>query len=217
MSAELFGLEHDNQRWHEPICEGAVILRRWALDCESTLADAIDTVAAQSPFRHLVTPGGHQMSVATTSCGRHGWMSDRRGYRYQEIDPLSGNPWPEMPSVMQELAEEAAKEAGFPDFSPDACLINRYAPGAKLSLHQDRDERDYSQPIVSVSLGLPATFQFGGFTRNARKLNLSLVHGDIVVWGGPSRLRFHGVLPLRAGHHDFAGAYRINLTFRRAG
>jgi alkylated DNA repair protein (DNA oxidative demethylase) len=164
----------------------------------------------------MFTPGGHQMSVAMTNCGNAGWVTDRSGYRYDGADPESGKPWPVMPPVLRELAEAAAREGGFPGFAPDACLINRYEPGAKMSLHQDKDEQDFSAPIVSVSLGLPAIFLFGGPKRDNKPQRYRLAHGDVVVWGGPSRLFFHGVAPLADGEHPLLGRKRINLTFRRA-
>jgi alkylated DNA repair protein (DNA oxidative demethylase) len=172
---------------------------------------------AQAPFRHLVTPGGFRMSVAMTNAGPLGWVSDRRGYRYDPIDPDSGKPWPSMPSAFLQLAATAAAHAGFVGFVPDACLVNRYEAGARLSLHQDRDERDLGQPIVSVSLGIPAVFLFGGLQRSDRAQRVPLAHGDVVVWGGPARLRYHGVLALKPNHHESLGDCRINLTFRRAG
>jgi len=199
----------------EPIAEGAVLLRGLALAKEAEMLSALDDVVAAAPFRHMVTPGGFIMSVAMTNCGAAGWVTDRRGYRYQGDDPLSGRPWPAMPAVFLGLAAGAADEAGFPGFAPDACLINRYEPGAKMSLHQDKDERDFRQPIVSVSLGLPATFQFGGLARSDKTMKVALEHGDVVVWGGPARLAFHGVLPLKDGEHSPLGRKRINLTFRR--
>jgi alkylated DNA repair protein (DNA oxidative demethylase) len=164
----------------------------------------------------MITPGGYRMSVAMSNCGALGWTSDRSGYRYSPVDPESGKPWPAMPAALRRLAESAAAEAGFPSFAPDACLINRYQAGAKLSLHQDRDETDYSQPIASVSLGLPAVFQWGGMKRADRPVRVHLRHGDVVVWGGEDRLRFHGVTPLKEGNHPVTGPYRINLTFRKA-
>ena len=198
------------------IADGAVWLPGFALAQECDLLTAVGQVVAAAPFRHLETPGGLRMSVAMTNAGECGWVSDRRGYRYESRDPLTGAPWPAMPRLFRDLARTAAAEAGFADFEPDACLINRYLPAAKLSLHQDRDERDFAAPIVSVSLGLPATFQFGGLKRGDPAQRLPLVHGDVVVWGGPSRLRFHGVLALKAGDHPLLGGQRINLTFRRA-
>lgn len=156
------------------------------------------------------------MSVGMTNCGSLGWVTDRRGYRYEAEDPLSGQPWPAMPPVFRELAEQAAHQAGYPEFRPDACLINRYEPKAKMSLHQDKDEADFAQPIVSVSLGLPATFQFGGMHRSDPVAKIQLNHGDVVVWGGVDRLRYHGILPLKSGEHPRLGAVRVNLTFRRA-
>ena len=155
------------------------------------------------------------LSVAMTNCGKVGWISDARGYRYDRIDPLTGNPWPELPSLFGSVAREAAMAAGYDALTPDACLVNRYEPRTKLSLHQDRDELDLAAPIVSVSLGLAATFLFGGLQRNAPTRKVRVESGDVVVWGGASRLAFHGVAPLAAGEHRLAGACRINLTFRR--
>lgn len=193
----------------------ACVLHGFAVaDAEALLA-GIAAVSVQAPFRHLVTPGGHTMQVAMTSCGSYGWCSDRRGYRYQREDPQAGRPWPAMPAVFLRLATDAATAAGFPGYVPDACLINRYAPGTRLSLHQDRDEDDRVAPIVSVSLGLPATFLFGGFARGDATVRVPLWHGDVVVWGGVDRMRFHGVLPVRPGSHDGVGAQRFNLTFRK--
>jgi alkylated DNA repair protein (DNA oxidative demethylase) len=201
----------------EPLAPGAVVLRRFACRNDAALLAAVQAVTAQAPFRHLVTPGGFTMSVAMSNCGALGWVSDRTGYRYDPVDPDSGRPWPPMPAAFAALASRAAAEAGFEGFVPDACLVNRYLPGTRLSLHQDRNERDLGQPIVSVSLGLPAMFQFGGPTRNHRPRRVPLAHGDVVVWGGPARLHFHGVLPLKEGQHALLGAARINLTFRKAG
>lgn len=198
------------------IADGAVWLPGHALTQDRALLAAIEQVTAAAPFRHLETPGGLRMSVAMSNCGACGWVSDRRGYRYADTDPLSGQPWPAMPTLFRELARSAATAAGYAGFEPDACLINRYLPGTKLSLHQDRDEADFSAPIVSVSLGLPAVFQFGGLQRADPAQRLPLAHGDVVVWGGNSRLRFHGVLALKSGHHPLLGEQRINLTFRRA-
>ncbi len=179
------------------------------------LAD-IEAITSQAPFRHLVTPGGFTMSVAMSNCGQLGWVSSRRGYRYVSADPISGNPWPCMPASWLALASRAATAAGYPGFVPDACLINQYAPGSKMSLHQDRDEHDLSQPIVSLSLGLPAVFLFGGLKRSDKPQRVPLQHGDVVVWGGPTRLAFHGVMPLEEGEHALLGRRRINLTFRCA-
>jgi alkylated DNA repair protein (DNA oxidative demethylase) len=195
---------------------GALLLRGYALPRETELLAAIDAVAAAAPFRHMMTPGGYTMSVAMTTCGTVGWVTDRKGYRYSPTDPVTGGSWPPMPEVFQSLATEAAAAAGYPGFAPDSCLINRYEPGTKLSLHQDQDEQDFSQPIVSVSLGLPATFLFGGPRRADPTARFPLQHGDIAVWGGPSRLYFHGVATLKDGHHPLLGRRRINLTFRRA-
>jgi alkylated DNA repair protein (DNA oxidative demethylase) len=200
----------------ETMAAGAVLLRGYALPHEAEILAGIESVAAAAPFRRMVTPGGYTMSVAMTTCGTVGWVTDRRGYRYSPTDPETGKPWPEMPAAFLALATDAAAAAGYPDFSPDSCLLNRYEPGTRLSLHQDQDEEDYSQPIVSVSLGLPATFQFGGPQRGDPTAKYRMEHGDIAVWGGPSRLYFHGVAPLKDGDHPLLGRKRINLTFRRA-
>jgi alkylated DNA repair protein (DNA oxidative demethylase) len=194
----------------------AVVLRGFAVARARELVAAIGAVAAVSPFRHMVVPGGWTMSVALTNCGEAGWVTDRAGYRYDAIDPETGEPWPAMPRSFADLATAAAQAAEFAAFHPDACLVNRYAPGARLSLHQDRNERDFGQPIVSVSLGLPAIFLWGGKTRGDRARRVPLLHGDVVVWGGPDRLRFHGVHTLAEGEHQLTGAYRYNFTFRRA-
>jgi alkylated DNA repair protein (DNA oxidative demethylase) len=199
----------------EVIAEGAMLLRGFAGPIESGLIALLRDVAAQAPFRHMVTPGGHQMSVAMTNCGNAGWITDRTGYRYGASDPETGKPWPAMPPLLHDLAGRAADRAGFPRFSPDVCLINRYVPGARMSLHQDRDELDFGAPIVSVSLGLPATFMFGGLKRSDKARRYRLEHGDVAVWGGPARLVFHGVAPLADGEHPLTGRQRINLTFRK--
>jgi alkylated DNA repair protein (DNA oxidative demethylase) len=199
-----------------PMAVGAVLLRGFALPREIELLAAIEGVSVAAPFRHMTTPGGYTMSVAMTTCGQVGWVTDRKGYRYSPTDPITGKPWPPMPECFQALAAEAAVEAGYGDFQPDSCLINRYEPGTKLSLHQDQDEQDMTQPIVSVSLGLNATFLFGGPKRSDPTAKYPLAHGDIAVWGGPSRLYFHGVAVLKDGQHPLLGRKRINLTFRRA-
>lgn len=195
----------------------ARVLRGFARTVASELLAAIDDVARTSAFRHMVTPGGFTMSAAMTNCGALGWTSDRRGYRYTAVDPLTGNPWPAMPDVLKQLASKAAAAAGFDGFEPDACLVNRYAPGAKLSLHQDKDERDHVAPVVSVSLGMTAVFLFGGLQRGDKTQRVPLYHGDVAVWGGVDRLRYHGVMPLRDAPHPDLGSQRINLTFRKAG
>jgi DNA oxidative demethylase len=203
-------------RRQEQLAPGAWLLHGFALDQGPALVAAIEDISAAAPFRHLVTPGGFRMSVAMTNCGSVGWASDRRGYRYDACDPLSGLPWPSMPPVFREIAQSAARAGGFCDFEPDACLINRYEPGARLTLHQDKDESDFSAPIVSVSLGLPATFLFGGDSRKDKRQRVPVQHGDIVVWGGAARLHHHGVLALKDGVHAILGSKRLNLTFRRA-
>ena len=212
---DLFADIRDDQPACEELAEGAVLLRNFFAAEQPDVIAALRMIVKAAPFRHLVTPGGHTMSVAMTNCGRVGWVSDARGYRYDPVDPDSGKPWPEMPAPFRDLAARAAVRAGFDAFVPDACLINRYKPGAKLSLHQDKDELDLDAPIVSVSLGLPATFLFGGLTRSAPQKRYRLTHGDVVVWGGPSRLAYHGVAPLPDGEHPVMGGQRINLTFRK--
>ena len=213
---DLFANEESRLPAREEMAEGAVLLRGKALPLEDELLAALNGITAASPFRHMVTPGGFTMSVAMTNCGVAGWVTDRTGYRYDRNDPETGKPWPEMPASFLQLATEAATEAGYPDFVPDACLINRYEPGARLSLHQDKNERDFADPIVSVSLGLPATFQFGGLKRTDPITKYALHHGDVAVWGGPSRLFYHGVPTLKDGEHPRLGRMRLNLTFRGA-
>ena len=215
MTADLFDNVAEAQPSREVIADGAVLLRGFVRPIENELIDAVRAVVAQSPFRRMTTPGGHLMSVAMTNCGERGWITDHTGYRYDPIDPRTGAPWPAMPPVLRDLARSAAEQGGFQDFAPDACLVNRYEPGTRLSLHQDKDELDYSAPIVSVSLGLPATFLFGGLARADKPRRFRLVHGDVVVWGGPSRLAYHGVAPLADGEHALLGRKRVNLTFRR--
>ena len=216
MTADLFDTVADARPSREAMADGAVLLRGFASRFESRLIPALREIIVQAPFRHMSTPGGHQMSVAMTNCGDAGWVTDRTGYRYDGTDPESGEKWPAMPDVFRELAREAATEASFKRFSPDACLINRYEPGARMSLHQDKDEQDFGAPIVSVSLGIPATFLFGGLKRSDKPQKFRLTHGDVVVWGGPSRLFFHGIAPLADGEHALMGRERINLTFRKA-
>jgi alkylated DNA repair protein (DNA oxidative demethylase) len=199
----------------EPLEDGAVLLRAFCTNEAPSLVEEIARIAETSPFRHLVVPGGHTMSVAMTNCGRVGWVSDRKGYRYDPIDPDTSQPWPAMPQSFLDLAARAAAEAGFPNYDPDACLINRYAAGAKLGLHQDRDEEDPISPIVSVSLGLPATFLWGGKKRGDPVRRFRLESGDIAVWGGPARFIYHGVSALKEGDHPLTGPVRLNLTFRK--
>ena len=217
ISRDLFAARDEGGIARYDLVPGAVLLRAFARPAEAELARAVAAIAAAAPFRRMETPGGFRMSVAMTNCGRYGWVSSAAGYRYSEQDPENGATWPAIPNVMLALARDAAATAGFAEFEPDACLVNRYEPGARLTLHQDKNERDFKEPIVSVSLGVPAVFLFGGLTRKERPLRLTLSHGDVVVWGGPSRLRYHGVSPLKEAHHPFAGTARINLTLRRAG
>jgi alkylated DNA repair protein (DNA oxidative demethylase) len=215
LTTDLFAGVPDVRPSEEAMAERAVLLRGLAKPFESDLIADIGAIVAQAPFRHMMTPGGHQMSVAMTNCGGVGWVTDRSGYRYDRADPQSAKPWPAMPPSFRALAAQAAGQAGFAGFAPDACLINRYEPGARMSLHQDKDELDLTAPIVSVSLGLPAIFLFGGLQRSDRPSRFRLEHGDVAVWGGPSRLAFHGVAPLADGEHALTGRQRINLTFRK--
>lgn len=208
--------EHDSlPPSREALEDGAILLRGFTTSEAPQLVEQVTRIAQQAAFRHLVTPGGYTMSVAMTNCGRVGWVSDRTGYRYDPVDPDTQIPWPAMPPSFLDLAARAAAEAGFAAYDPDACLINRYVAGAKLSLHQDRNEKDAWAPIVSVSLGLPATFLWGGKRRSDPVRRLRLESGDVVVWGGPARFIYHGVAPLKDGEHPLTGAARINLTFRK--
>ena len=213
---DLFATPGAAEPRDEMIAPGAVLLRGFALPFVDDVLAALGDISAQAPFRHMTTPWGAEMSVAMTNCGDAGWLTDRAGYRYDGTDPETGQPWPAMPECFLELASRAAERACYPGFVPDACLINRYSPGTRLTLHQDRDERDYAHPIVSVSLGLPAIFQFGGLKRRGPVRKFPVRHGDVVVWGGVSRLAYHGVAELKAGEHARLGSQRINLTFRRA-
>lgn len=214
---DLFADHEPEQRPRaEQIGEQSWVLHGFALPLIEQILPALDAILAAAPLRHMVTPGGFSMSVGTSSCGEWGWITDRSGYRYSGVDPLSGLPWPQMPKSFAALAHSAAERAGFSGFNADSCLINRYVPGAKMSLHQDKDEKNYAAPIVSLSLGLPAIFLFGGFARSDKTRRIPLLHGDMVVWGGVDRLRYHGVLPIKQGQHPRLGQQRINLTFRVA-
>jgi alkylated DNA repair protein (DNA oxidative demethylase) len=213
---DLFGEVCGSRGRTEALADGAVLFRGLASAEAHFLVEAVRGIVAAAPFRHMVTPGGHRMSVAMTNCGQTGWVADKKGYRYDPIDPLTGKPWPAMPVAFLKLAERAAVVADFGAFKPDSCLINRYEPGARLSLHQDRNERSLDAPIVSVSLGLPVIFIFGRLHRSDKRRRIRLESGDVVVWGGPARLAFHGVEPLADGDHPLTGRCRMNLTFRRA-
>ena len=215
-AADLFAALPDVRPRNEILAEDAVVLRGLLNGEDKVVMQALQKILAAAPLRHMSTPGGHRMSVAMSNCGRVGWVTDRSGYRYDRIDPETGRPWPELPVTFRTIAARAAAQAGFDNFAPDACLINVYEPGARMSLHQDKNERDFSAPIVSVSLGLPVVFLFGGMQRNDRPQRCRLEHGDIAVWGGQSRLAYHGVSPLADGHHPITGRQRINLTFRKA-
>ncbi|AYD66365.1 DNA oxidative demethylase AlkB [Achromobacter sp. B7] len=217
MTLNLFDDEDTAQHGRDQIGPQSYALRGFALAHADALLQGVDTVTAQSPFRHMRTPGGYTMSVALTNCGEWGWTTDAHGYRYTRIDPLSGQPWPALPAAFLQLAQAAALEAGFPGFTPDACLVNRYEPGSRLSLHQDKNERDFDAPIVSVSLGMPALFLFGGDDRADKAARVPLFHGDVVVWGGVDRLRYHGVMPMKEAPHPRLGSRRINFTLRKAG
>jgi alkylated DNA repair protein (DNA oxidative demethylase) len=216
MNLVLFEAADEVQR-RQSLGPGATVLRGFARPHESALLAGVDQVVAHAPLRHMVTPGGQRMSVAMTNCGALGWVTDRSGYRYDAHDPESGKRWPAIPAAFRQLACAAAAHAGFDGFEPDACLVNRYEAGTRLSLHQDKNERDFGAPIVSVSLGVPAIFLFGGSNRADRAVRIPLEHGDVVVWGGPARMRYHGVMPVKEGFHPLLGAHRINLTFRKAG
>lgn len=217
MNLDLFSDHEQPERRQQQLAPQAVLLPAFAAPYVTQLLAPLAAIEQAAPWRHLITPGGLRMSVAMTCCGALGWTSDRSGYRYSPIDPASGRRWPPMPAPFRQLAEAAAAQAGFDGFRPDSCLINRYQPGARLSLHQDKDEQDYDAPIVSVSLGIPAIFLFGGQARADKAERVPLFHGDVVVWGGADRLRFHGVLPLPQAEHPLLGRLRINLTFRKAG
>ena len=215
MMNDLF--EHETTGEFERIGAGAMVLRGFALPFVPELLRGVDALAQQVDFRKPITPGGFTMSAASINCGVLGWTSDRHGYKYRSVDPTSGQPWPAMPPSFSALATQAADAAGYPHFEPDACLVNQYVPGARMSLHQDKNERDFDAPIVSVSLGISAMFLFGGLTRTDKTTKIPLFHGDVVVWGGVDRLRFHGVMPIKDHPHSLLGSQRINLTFRRAG
>lgn len=215
-TADLFDDLPESAPLQLSLGEGALILRGFVKAIDHILLGEIEAILAQAPLRHMITPGGFRMSVAMSNCGSIGWVADQRGYRYDAIDPESGRAWPAMPAVFLDVAKRAAARAGFENFLPDACLINSYEAGARLSLHQDKDERDAGAPIVSVSLGLSAIFLFGGAQRSVRPRRYLLEHGDVVVWGGPSRFNFHGIVPITDGHHPLIGSRRINLTFRKA-
>jgi alkylated DNA repair protein (DNA oxidative demethylase) len=216
MTLDLFEPENETMAV-VPLGSESFVLRGAALPFVDQLLLTLETIQSAAPFRRMVTPGGFEMSVGLTNCGRLGWTTDRQGYRYTKEDPVTGLPWPAMPTVFMSLAKYASTRAGFPDFTPDACLVNQYLPGARLSLHQDKNEADLNEPIVSVSLGVPAVFQFGGLARADKTVRIPLSHGDVAVWGGVDRMRYHGVLPLKEAAHPLLGAQRINFTFRKAG
>lgn len=214
---DLFDIHTADDAWSEQLDEGTWHLHGFVVEQAEDILHQVANVAKKSPFRHLVTPGGKRMSVAMTNCGHFGWVSDRSGYRYQEVDPITGANWPEMPHIFAEIASKAADRAGYPGFLPDVGLINEYRPGTRLTPHQDKDEKDQKAPIVSVSLGVPAVFLWGGLQRGGRKRRVSVRHGDVLVWGGPDRFRFHGIATLKEDQHVLTGDRRINLTFRQTG
>jgi alkylated DNA repair protein (DNA oxidative demethylase) len=216
MTMELFAVADGMPSHPERLGAGTTLLRGFAIADQAALLAGVRDVIAQAPLRHMVTPGGFRMSVAMTNCGSLGWVTDATGYRNDAVDPESGRRGARLPAWFARLATQAAARVGFDGFVPDACLVNRYEPGARMTLHQDRNERDFAAPIVSVSLGLPAVFLFGGTARKDRPRRVPLAHGDVVVWGGPDRLRYHGVMPLKPGHHPLVGDHRINLTLRKA-
>ena len=216
VTLDLFADDAPQLTATEQIGPQSFVFRGLALPLIDRLLPALEAVLTRAPFRNMITPGGYTMSVALSSCGQFGWTTNRSGYQYTRLDPHTGQPWPPMPDVFMELAQSAAQAAGFADFLPDACLINRYIPGAKLALHQDKDERGYEWPVVSVSLGIPAMFLFGGHARSDATQKVPLFHGDVVVWGGEDRLRYHGVMPIKQAEHPQLGEQRINFTFRKA-
>ncbi|MDE1194490.1 MAG: DNA oxidative demethylase AlkB [Pseudomonas sp.] len=216
VTLDLFADDAPQLTATEQIGPQSFVFRGLALPLIDRLLPALEAVLTRAPFRNMITPGGYTMSVALSSCGQFGWTTDRSGYQYTRLDPHTGQPWPPMPDVFMELAQSAAQAAGFADFLPDACLINRYIPGAKLALHQDKDERGYEWPVVSVSLGIAAMFLFGGHARSDATQKVPLFHGDVVVWGGEDRLRYHGVMPIKQAEHPQLGEQRINFTFRKA-
>lgn len=217
MMNDLFDTKDPTQGWSEALGEGTTFFRGMIVGEAPAILEHIDRISELAPLRHLVTPGGKKMSVAMSNCGALGWVSDHAGYRYQGHDPLTAKPWPAMPAQFLALAQRAAALAGYDNFQPNACLINRYGVGARMGLHQDRDERDLSAPIVSFSLGLPAKFIWGGLQRTGQTRRFMVEHGDVLVWGGPDRLRFHGVAPLPPGRHPLTGEVRFNITFRQTG
>lgn len=196
------------------IVPGMVLLRGFANS--PILIESLSQVLAHSPLRQMETSRGFKMSVHTSNCGEAGWISDRRGYRYVKQDPLNGKPWPDLPIAFKSVAQDAAIEAGFSAYEPDVCLINRYRPGNQMGAHQDKDEQDFTQPIVSVSLGIDARFFVIGPEKRGSSTAVDLTDGDVLVFGGPARKFFHGVRKLRESIHPALGAVRWNLTFRKA-
>ncbi|MCB9879012.1 MAG: DNA oxidative demethylase AlkB [Planctomycetes bacterium] len=215
MRQSEFGFDHGDAA--EAIVDGAFLLRGRALPVVDELLVGVQDVVEASPLRHMITPGGAPMAAAQSNCGALGWVADRRGYRYEACDPETGRPWPAMPQVFASLARDAAGECGYDGFDPDCCLLNRYEVGCGMGQHVDADEQDFAWPIVSVSLGLPMTFRFGGVERGGKTLPVVLQHGDVLVFGGAARRRYHGTSPLKRGVHPVLGACRVNLTLRRAG
>jgi len=201
---------------HTAIGEQALLFHQFLSQTDEALLSDVRAVLKQSPLRHLHTPSGHKMSVKSSNCGHYGWLTDEHGYRYQSIDPVTKKPWPQMPDSISIQAIEVARLAGFENFKPDSCLINVYMPGAKMGLHQDKDEADFTKPIVSFSFGLSMNFLWGGFKRSDKYQKVILQHADALVWGGKDRLRYHGVQQLKEGVHPITGRCRVNLTIRQA-
>ncbi len=198
------------------ISPDAVLFKAALKPVASSLLEEIRTISGANPFRQRKTPGGQLMSAAMTNCGAWGWVTDADGYRYSDIEPETGRTWLPIPAVWIQWVNLFCQRAGLGTFNPDACLINRYAPGAGMGLHQDKDEKDLAIPIVSFSLGAPVLFRWGGLNRQEPVSEFLLEHGDVLVWGGADRMRFHGVKKLRRYQHPLTGHYRYNLTFRQS-
>lgn len=207
-------LPPDTPPLREELEAGAVLLRQFATPQAATLLQTLHRLTRQAPFRHMRTPGGGTMSAAMASCGALGWVSSTQGYTYTPVDPASQQPWPAMPASFVSLAQDAAKAAGYAGFTPNACLLNRYQNDSHMGLHQDRDEGDTTHPIVSLSLGRTGLFMWGGQNRRDKIRTIALEHGDVLVWGGPARLHYHGIKGLGPNPHPLTEQTRYNITFR---